>query len=176
MKIIVGATGASGIIYFYSFLKKYRQNIEGAILSRWAKHNLKSELDLDYEKLCNQFKDIKFYDNANLDAPFSSGSFYFDAYIIIPATISTLGKIANGIGDNLIARTGLVALKERRKFIMVLRETPLSTIDLENAYKLSMSGTVIMPASPPFYHNPKNISELIDFFVDRVMMQIKGTS
>ena len=171
MKVIVGATGASGIIYFYNFIKNCK-NVESVILSSWAKHNLKAELNMDYDVLCRNFSHISFYENDNMNAPFSSGSFFFDAYVIIPTTISTLGKIAHGIGDNLITRTALVSLKEKRKLIIVLRETPLSTIDIENAYKLSISGATIMPASPSFYHKPKSILELVDFFVNRVMMQL----
>jgi 4-hydroxy-3-polyprenylbenzoate decarboxylase len=98
----------------------------------------------------------------------ASGSNPFDAMVILPCSVATLGKIANGISDTLLTRVAEVALKERRKLILCIRETPLSTIALENAHKLSRDGVVIMPVSPPFYMNPKSLDELAAFFADKV--------
>jgi 4-hydroxy-3-polyprenylbenzoate decarboxylase len=98
----------------------------------------------------------------------ASGSNAFDAMVIVPCSVTTLAKIANGIGDTLLTRTAEVALKERRKLILCVRETPLSTIALENCLKLSRDGVIIMPISPPFYTNPTSLDELVVSFVDKI--------
>ena len=99
----------------------------------------------------------------------SSGSNHFDTLVIVPCSISTLAKIANGIADTLITRIAQVALKERRRLVIALRETPLSSIALENALKLSREGAVIMPISPPHYLNAENINDLIEGYVDKIL-------
>ena len=100
------------------------------------------------------------------------GSAKFDAYVICPASGTTIGKIAAGISDNLATRSALVALKERRKLILVPRETPVATPHLEAMAKLSTWGVVILPASPGFYKNPETIDDLIDFVVARILDQL----
>ena len=102
----------------------------------------------------------------------ASGSAKYDAYIICPTSGTTIGKIAAGISDNLTTRSALVAMKERRKLILVPRETPFATIHLEAMAKLSSWGVIILPASPGFYHNPTTINELIDFVVARILDQL----
>ena len=111
----------------------------------------------------------KIFATDDLSAPFASGSNPFDAMVVLPCSVGTLGKIANGISDNLLTRTAEVAMKERRKLILCVRETPLSTVALENALKLSRDGVMIMPASPPFYMAPKTIEELVGGFADKVI-------
>ena len=109
------------------------------------------------------------FQNKDLGAPIASGSNRFDAYIILPCSTSTLGKIASGIGDSLITRTAAVALKERYKLILCIRETPLSTIALEQCARLSRDGVIIMPVSPPLYYVPKSVDEYVNGFVDKLL-------
>jgi flavin prenyltransferase len=109
------------------------------------------------------------FSDDDLAAPISSGSNYVDAYIILPCSTSTLGKIASGIGDSLITRTAQVALKERRKLILCVRETPLSTLTLEQCAKLSGYGVTIMPISSPLYFVPKTVDEYISAFTEKVL-------
>ncbi len=167
MRIIVGITGASGSIYAVEFLRRVSTSEEVyLIMSRWGRSVMTQETGLSSENLATFAK--KIFSNDDMNAPFASGSNVFDALVILPCTTTTLGKMANGIGDNLITRCASVALKERRKLIICLRESPLSTIDLENAYKLSQAGATIMPVSPPFYNKPSSLPDLISTYVERV--------
>ena len=109
------------------------------------------------------------FSDDDLSGPFASGSTPFDALVILPCSASTMAKIACGIADTLLTRTAMVALKERRKLIIGLRETPLSTISLEQAYKLSQAGAIVMPISPPFYHRPQSIDEMVEQFTGKVL-------
>ena len=108
-------------------------------------------------------------DNADIAAKSASGSAAIDAVVICPCSGTTLGKLAAGIGDNLATRSGIVAMKERRKLIIVPRETPYATVHLENMAKLSTWGVIVMPASPGFYNLPKTKEDLIDFVVSRIL-------
>ncbi|MBL8023304.1 MAG: UbiX family flavin prenyltransferase [Elusimicrobia bacterium] len=166
MRIVLGVTGASGSIFAVEFLRRVSEEETYLILSRWGRSVLHQETGLTAENLANFAK--KIFSNDDLNSPLASGSNPFDAFVILPCSVTTLGKIAHGIGDNLITRCAAVALKERRKLIICVRETPLSTIDLENAHKLSMAGAIIMPVSPPFYQKPQSLPDLINGFVDKV--------
>ena len=106
------------------------------------------------------------------NAPLASGSNPPDAYVICPCTMGTLAKVASGMADDLICRTADVVLKEGRKLILVPRETPFSTIQLENMLRLSRAGATILPPNPGFYHHPENVQEVIDFVVARVLDQM----
>ena len=108
-------------------------------------------------------------DNADIAAKSASGSAAIDAVVICPCSGTTLGKLAAGIGDNLATRSGIVAMKERRKLIIVPRETPYATVHLENMAKLSAWGVIVMPASPGFYNLPETKEDLIDFIVSRIL-------
>jgi 4-hydroxy-3-polyprenylbenzoate decarboxylase len=116
---------------------------------------------------------IRFYENMDFYSPIASGSYPTEGMIVIPCSTGTLGAIASGTSTNLIQRGAEVALKERRKLILVIREMPLSAIHLENCLKLAHAGAVILPASPGFYHRPTEISDLIDFVVARVLDQFR---
>lgn len=166
MKIVVGITGSSGALYAVEFLKKCPGN-KFLIISKWGKTLLKDEMNMT-EKDLHPFVKRQFSDD-DLTAPTASGSNRFDAFVIIPCSSSTIGKIASGIGDTLITRTAQVALKEHYKLVICLRETPLSTITLQQCADLSRDGAVIMPISPPLYFLPKTVSEYAAGFTDRLL-------
>lgn len=166
MRIIIGMTGASGAIFGADFLRRCEAE-KYLILTKWGRYVLKEETGLTVHHLAEHVK-MSFSDD-DLAAPFSSGSNAFDALVILPCSASTMSKIACGIGDTLLTRTAQVALKERRKLIICLRETPLSVIHLEQAAKLSQAGAIIMPISPPFYHMPQSIDEMVSQFNDKVL-------
>jgi flavin prenyltransferase len=170
-KIIVAITGASGSVYALKLLEKIRQlkkqPAEIAILfSTNAKDILLHETGISYSPTGRE----KVYDNHNFNAPFASGSSSFDTMIICPSSMGTLGRIANGISDDLITRAADVMLKERRKLIMVPRETPYNLIHLTNMKLLTEAGAVILPASPSFYSMPETISDLVLTVVERIMV------
>jgi len=166
MRIIVGITGASGSVFGVEFLRRCPAE-KHLILTKWGRYVLKEETGLTEHHLAEHVKHS--FSDEDLSAPFSSGSNPFDALVILPCSISTMAKIACGLGDTLLTRTAQVALKERRKLIIGLRETPLSTISLEQAYKLSQAGAIVMPISPPFYHKPQTIDEMVAQFTDKVL-------
>ncbi len=166
MRTIVGFTGASGIAYGVDFLRRCPGE-KYLIASKWGRRVLQEELGLKTQELRPWVNEI--YSDSDLGAPFSSGSNHFDTLVIVPCSISTLAKIANGIADTLITRIAQVALKERRRLVIALRETPLSSIALENALKLSREGAVIMPISPPHYLNAENVNDLIEGYVDKIL-------
>ena len=166
MKIVVGITGSSGAVYALDFLKK-SQSDKFLVISKWGKVLLKDELNMTEDDLQQYVK--KQFDNEDLTAPIASGSNHIDAYVILPCSISTLGKIASGIGDSLITRAAQVCFKEHRRLIICVRETPLSTIALEQCAKLSGYGAIIMPISPPMYFVPKTVGEYVEAFTDKLL-------
>ncbi len=166
MRVVVGITGSSGAVYAREFLKRCEGD-KFLIVSKWGRVLLKEELGISDRDLLPHVK-RQFADD-DLTAPVASGSNHFDAYVILPCSTSTLGKIASGIGDTLITRTAQVALKERHKLVLCIRETPLSTASLEQCASLSRDGVVIMPISPPLYFVPKTVDEYVNAFVDKVL-------
>ncbi|MGI0031097.1 MAG: UbiX family flavin prenyltransferase [Nitrososphaeraceae archaeon] len=172
-KIVIGFSGASGIIYGIRLLEILHSiNIQTyLIISEWAKKNIGIETDktLEYVKSLSSVN----YDNFKLDASVSSGSFLHDGMVIVPCSMKSLSSIANGYDDTLISRAASVTLKESRKLIIVPRETPLSRIHLENMIKLQEAGAIILPAMPGFYHNPSTIDEIIDHLVGKILDQLK---
>lgn len=168
MKIVLGITGASGAPYAVDFLRRSTADV-CTLVSGWGERLLAEEAGGAAEvrqlsKAC--------YVDQQLDAPPASGSNVFDVMVILPCTISTLAKIAGGVADTLVTRTAAVALKEQRRLVLCLRETPLSAISLEGALKLSRLGVTIMPACPPFYGSPKSADDLVRAFVDKVFRVI----
>ncbi|ATW26239.1 UbiX family flavin prenyltransferase [Candidatus Formimonas warabiya] len=172
MKIAVGITGATGVIYGIRLLEELRRHdVEThLILSEWAKKTV--EIETDYS-----IKEIEglahcCYDNRNLCAAPASGSFRVSGMVIVPCSMKTLSALTHGYAETLIVRTADVMLKEKRRLILAPRETPLNPIHLENMLKLSRLGVTIMPPMPAFYHRPGKIEDLIDHFLARVLDQL----
>lgn len=169
-KIVVAITGASGSIYAKVLLKKLESlsaQIEtvGVVMSDNAKEVWKHELDnTDYEKL-----PFKIYGKSDFFAPFASGSARFDTMIICPCSMGTLARIAAGISNDLTTRAADVMLKERRKLLLVTRDTPISLIHINNMRTVTEAGAVICPASPSFYSKPKDMEQLVSTVIDRVI-------
>jgi 4-hydroxy-3-polyprenylbenzoate decarboxylase len=166
MRIVIGMTGASGAVFGVDFLRRCPGE-KYLILTKWGRYVLKEETGLTEHHLAEHVK--KSFADEDLAAPFASGSTPFDALVILPCSVSTMAKIACGLGDTLLTRAAGVALKERRRLILGLRETPLSAIHLEQAAKLSQAGAVVMPISPPFYHRPQTIGEMVEQFNGKVL-------
>ena len=159
-------TGASGAAYGVDFLKRCPGE-KYLVLSDWARQVLHAETGLKPSDLEPHVK--KIFLDSDLAAPFSSGSNRYDAYVILPCSVSTLAKIAVGIADTLITRAAAVSLKERMRMVVCVRETPLSSIALENALKLAREGVTIMPVSPPWYREPKSLDDLVAGFSSKLL-------
>lgn len=168
-KIVIGISGASGSIYAKRLLENLaaikEQYYEIAIvLSENAQLIWKDEIG---EKTI--LDEFKVYKDKNFNAPFASGSSSFDTLIICPCSMGMLGRIANGISNCLISRAADVMLKERKKIILVTRESPLNSIHLHNMQLLTQAGAIICPANPSFYSKPKTIEQLVDTVIHRVL-------
>lgn len=169
-KIIIAITGASGSVYAarliekISSLKNPPKEI-AIIFSDTGKEIWEHETGGKYLAK----SPAKEYDNDSYFAPFASGSSGYDTMIICPASMGTLGRIANGTSDDLTARAADVMLKEKRRLILVPREAPYNLIHIKNMETLTLSGAVICPASPSFYSHPATIEELISTIVDRII-------
>jgi flavin prenyltransferase len=169
-KIILAITGASGSVYAKILLEKLRQLKNppeeiAVILSDTAKEIWLAETG---EKFKAEYP-AKEYNNKSFYAPFASGSSTYDTMIICPASMGTSGRIANGTSDDLTSRAADVMLKEKRRLIIVPRETPYNLIHIENMKTLTLAGAIICPASPSFYCNPKTIDDLVITVVDRII-------
>lgn len=169
-KIVIAVTGASGSIYANLLLKKLQQlnnqwDDLGLVMTENAREVWKIELDNDSY---NELK-LHIYNTQDFNAPFASGSGQFDTMIIIPCSMGTLGRIASGISNDLISRAADVILKERRKLICVVRDTPYNLIHIRNMETVTLAGGIICPATPSFYSKPKTIEEVAATVVDRVI-------
>ena len=168
-RIIVGITGATGVIYGIRLLKTLREmQVEThTVISEAAKENIMIETDYtveDVKKLAYKVYDIK-----NMAASISSGSFKTDGMVIAPCTVKTLSGIANSYNDNLLIRAADVVLKERRKLILVVRETPLHKGHLELMSRVADLGGIILPPVPAFYHSPRTIDDLLDQTLGKIL-------
>lgn len=172
MKIVIGVTGATGTIYAVHLLKALKDTAQAEIhliMSDWAKKNLAIETEYSLKDVENLASVV--YDNQNLGAPISSGSFLTDGMIILPCSMKTLSSIAQGYDENLITRTASVMLKEGRKLVLSPRESPLSPIHLENMLKLSRLGVRIVPPMPAFYSHPQSVEDIINHHVMKILDQ-----
>jgi flavin prenyltransferase len=170
MKIVVGVTGASGSIYAKVLLDKLsaiKNQLEavGLLISDNAKTVWQHELgNDDYNKYS-----FKQYTKQDFMSPFASGSGKYDVMIICPCSMGTMGRIAAGVSDDLMTRSADVMMKERRKLIMVIRDTPYNLIHINNMRTLTEAGAIICPATPSFYSKPQNFEQLAATVVDRVL-------
>src|SRR5437868_3286268 len=171
MRIIVGISGATGVIYGIRLLERLREaGVEThLVLSKWGSRTLLHETSYSREQV-EALADVS-YAAADMGAAISSGSFQTAGMIIAPCSAKTLAAIAHGYGDSLIHRAADVVLKERRKLVLAVREAPLSDIHLENMLKLSRMGAVIFPPVPAFYHHPRTIDDIVAQTVMRVLDQ-----
>jgi 4-hydroxy-3-polyprenylbenzoate decarboxylase len=171
LRLIIAITGASGVIYgirVLEVLKKLKVDTH-LIITEWGAKNIEIETDstVDYVKSLA----TRFYEENNMAAPISSGSFKVDGMIVIPCSTKTLASIANALDDSLVSRAASVCIKEQRKLVLVPREAPLSKIHLENMTKLASTSAVILPAMPGFYHKPKTMDDLINHLVGKALDQ-----
>jgi len=169
-KIVIAVTGASGSLYADLLLRKLEQLTDqltelSLVMTTNAQEVWKIELD---NENFNGYK-LKHYTQQDFNAPFASGSGQYDTMIIIPCSMGTLGRIASGISSDLISRAADVILKERRKLICVIRDTPYNLIHIRNMETITLAGGIICPATPSFYSKPKTIEEVAATVVDRVI-------
>jgi flavin prenyltransferase len=169
-KIVIAITGASGSIYAKLLLTKLAVLAGEAdecsvVITENAKSVWQTELGNDSYKGFN----VKYYGTNDFSAPFASGSGQYNTMIIIPCSAGTLGRIAAGISNDLVTRAADVILKERRKLICVLRETPYNLVHIRNMETITLAGGIICPATPSFYSNPATIEEAASTVVDRVL-------
>jgi len=175
LNIIVAVTGASGSVYAKLLLEELRRfqsegqvDQVGVVFSEKAKEVWAYELGT----FPNDFP-FTIYDNDDFNAPFASGSSLFDVMMVCPCSMGTMGRIANGLSDTLITRAADVMLKERRRLILAIRETPIHLIHIQNMQTLTLAGAIIAPASPSFYSHPQSVEELAMTVVDR-LLQLAG--
>ncbi len=174
---VIGITGASGSIYGIRLVWELalKKHLVDVVITSAGKIVMKEELGVPgFEKPdklgLSKIRDrIRVWENDNFEAPFMSGSSAPEAVIIIPCSVGKLAAVANGISGNLLERTADVALKERRPLILVVRETPLSLIHLENMVKVARAGAQMLPAMPAFYNHPKTIDDMVNFVVGKVL-------
>ena len=170
MKIILAITGASGSIYGVRIAKELSKEELFLVVSDSAKKVIAHECQKEFDNIKSK---IKVYPEDKIEADIASSSFDVDAMIVCPCSMKTLAAISIGYADNLITRCADVMIKEKKKLILVPREMPLSAIHLENMLKLSRLGVTIMPACPAWYHKPKDLEEMINFVVGKILDQLK---
>ena len=171
MRLVIGITGSTGVIYGVRMLEVLKDaGIEThLIMSEWAQKCISMETKHDIEYVKSLASTVS--DEKNMAASVSSGTHKIDGMIVIPCSMKTLSSIANGYDETLVARAGGVTLKESRKLVLVARETPLTAINLENMLKLARLGVVIMPPVTEFYTKPKDINDLVNHIVGKCLDQ-----
>ena len=170
MKLVVAVTGASGSIYAQRLLGQIAKATEveecHVVLSQYAPEVAATELGAQGLKIP---KGMKLYGDKTMQVPFASGSARFEAMVIVPCSMGMLGRIAHGYSDGTIARSADVFLKEKRKLIVVPRETPWNLVQARNVVTLLEAGAVILPAVPSFYGRPKSVEDVVDTVVARIL-------
>src|ERR671930_2305726 len=170
-RLIVGMTGSTGAIFGIRFLEALKHaDVEShLIISKWAQRTIEHETNYTLEQVRELASVV--HSPGDMGATISSGSFLTEGMVVIPCSVRTLGAIANGYGEHLVHRAADVVLKERRQLVLVVRETPLSEVHLENMLKLSRMGAVIFPPVPAFYHHPQTVDDVVNHIVGRVLDQ-----
>jgi 4-hydroxy-3-polyprenylbenzoate decarboxylase len=170
-RLIVGMTGATGAILGVRLLEALKDSdVEShLVISNWARRTIEHETPYTAKQVC-ALADV-YHNSANMAAQISSGSFMTDGMVVIPCSMRTLSGIAHGYGEHLVHRAADVVLKERRRLVLVARESPLSELHLENMLKLARAGVTIIPPMPAFYNHPKSIDDIVDHIVARVLDQ-----
>ena len=168
MRVIVAITGASGSIYARLTIEALLRAPEVEHIALIYSDTARQVVDFEREEIPSDNR-ITIYDNHDLFAPVASGSAAFDAMVVVPSSVGTLGRIAHGLSQTLIERAADVMLKERRELILVVREAPYSLIHLRNMATLTEAGGIILPASPSFYSHPATIEEACLTVVERVI-------
>ena len=171
-RLLIGMSGASGAPLTVELLKQLqkKENIEThLIITRGAEMTLRQETDLSLDEV-RALADV-FYENDCIGARPASGSFCMEGMIIVPCSMKTVAGIVSGYSDNLLLRAADVTLKERRKLVMVARESPFGTIHLRNLYEISQMGGIVMPPMMTYYHRPKSVEECTLHMVERILRQ-----
>jgi 4-hydroxy-3-polyprenylbenzoate decarboxylase len=175
MEIVVAITGASGALYAQRFIQGLvaeRVNVH-LVVSPLGRRLLHDEIGMETVDLAGlagtEAHSISLYNYADVGSKLASGSFLHDGMVIVPCSSNTLAEVAHGLGDNLITRAAAVALKERRRLILVHREMPLSPIDVNNYKILSDAGVILAPANPGLYMNPTSLADVVDFVAGKLL-------
>lgn len=170
-RVLVGLSGASGAIYGVRVLEALasKPDVEvHLIVTGSARSIVEDETGRDIEEVAELADRV--WDDSRMESPLASGSFPVDAMAVVPCSVSTVAKIASGVGDTLLTRAAAVTLKEHRRLVVVAREMPLSTIDLRNLTTLSEAGAVVAVASPSFYTGPQTVEDMVDLVAGRVII------
>ncbi len=170
-RLVVGMTGASGVIFGIRLLQALRETeVEThLVLSKWAQQNIEHETNWSVSQVRSLAAEC--YGQGDMGAAISSGSFLTDGMAIVPCSVGSLAAIAQGQSQHLVHRAADVVLKERRHLVLAVRETPLSEVHLENMLKLARMGVTIMPPMPAFYNHPRAIDDIVEHIVARILDQ-----
>lgn len=170
-RLVVGISGASGAIYGIRLLEVLKsKGVEThLIITPWGEEIIRVEIDMSLEDVKNLATQV--YDDKDMAARVSSGSFKFDGMVVIPCSMKTISAIANGYASTLLVRAADVTMKEGRKLVVVPRETPVNQVHLKNMLQLAQMGVTVLPAMPGFYHRPKSMGDLVDHVVGKVLDQ-----
>ena len=173
MRLIVGMTGATGVIYGVRLLQRLKEAGVDThlVISKWGARTLLHETPFTREQVEALATEV--YQPNDMGAAIASGSFQASGMIIAPCSVKTLGAIAHGYGDSLVHRAADVMLKEKRRLLLAVREAPLSEIHLENMLKLARMGAVILPPMPAFYNHPQTVDDIVNHIVARVLDQLE---
>ena len=172
-RLIVAMTGATGAIFGVRLLEALKQcEVEShLVISSWAQRTIEHETNYTVEQV--RALGAVAHSQGDMGATISSGSFLTEGMVVIPCSVRTLAGIANGYGEHLVHRAADVVLKERRKLVLVVRETPLSEVHLENMLKLARMGVTMLPPMPAFYNHPQTVDDVVNHIVARVLDQLR---
>src|SRR5438105_5011000 len=171
-RLIIGMTGSTGAIFGIRFLEALKgADVEShLIISKWAQRTIEHETNYTIEQVRSLASVV--HSQGDMGATISSGSFLTEGMVVIPCSVRTLASIANGYGEHLVHRAADVILKERRRLVLLVRETPLSEVHLENMLKLARMGVVMLPPMPAFYNHPQSVDDVVNHIVMRVLDQV----